>query len=78
MFDANTFLKTNLIKALKQGSFNSGQVMIFAFNYLSKGTITQETFDTIQAGVTAYDIEQAKLAEEAAKAEEEQMQEVAE
>lgn len=68
-FDANTFLKTNLLKALKQGSFNSGQVMIFTFNYLSRGTITQETFDAIQAEVTAYDAEQARLAEEAAKAE---------
>lgn len=63
-FDANHFIKSNLINGLIKGAFASEQVSIFAFNYLQKGTITQETFDEIQQAVSEYETEQAKLAKE--------------
>lgn len=69
MFDANLFVKTNLIGGMKKGAFAPEQVMIYAFNYLQRGTITQETFDEIQQAVDDYKAEQARLADELAKAE---------
>lgn len=63
-FDANKFIKSNLINGLLKGAFVSEQVSIFAFNYLQKGTIMQETFNEIQQAVIEYEEEQARLEEE--------------
>jgi len=48
MFNMSEFLKTNLINGFNDGSFTEAQVNIFAFNYLSRGQLTQEHFDEIQ------------------------------
>lgn len=66
-FNQDEFIKTNLLKSLKSGAFDSGQINIFAINYLLKGAITQTTFDEISAAVTEYEAEQKRLAEEQAE-----------
>lgn len=48
MFNMAEFLKDNLISGYLNGSFTLQQVSIFAFNYLSRGQITQQDFDEIQ------------------------------
>lgn len=41
MFDLTVFVKTNLIKGCRNGSFTAEQVNIFAANYLLKGVFTE-------------------------------------
>lgn len=48
MFDTENFLKTELIKGLKNGSFTSEQVKIFAFNYMDKGHISETCFNELR------------------------------
>ena len=47
MFNAEEFLKENLIKGFENGSFTSEQINIFAFNYKLKGYISEECFNEI-------------------------------
>ena len=48
MFDKEKFLKTELIKGLKNGSFTAEQVKIFAFNYMDKGHISETCFNELR------------------------------
>lgn len=72
MFNYETFITENLINGLKKGAFFPEQVLIFAMNYNLRGLLTADGLAAIQQAVTDYQAEQARLAEEAAKAEEEQ------
>lgn len=47
-FNLSEFLKKNILNGFSNGSFTEAQVNIFAFNYLSRGQLTQVDFDTIQ------------------------------
>lgn len=47
MFNLAEFIKTNLIRGFKDGSFSEVQINIFALNYMNKGQITQEDFEYI-------------------------------
>ena len=47
MFDMTLFLKTNLVRGFRDGSFTEAQVGIFAANYLAKGWFTQLDFDEV-------------------------------
>lgn len=62
-FNSDDFLKTNLIEALKNGSFEPEKVNIFAFNYKQNGDITADSFNAITQAVTDYQAELAKEAE---------------
>ena len=48
-FNMSIFLKNNLISGYANGSFTEQQVNIYAFNYLSKGQLTQEDFEEVLA-----------------------------
>lgn len=47
MFDPEIFLKTELIKGLKNGSFTAEQVKILAFNYKNDAHISETCFNEI-------------------------------
>lgn len=47
MFNMSDFIKKNLIDGFNTGTFNEIQVNMFAFNYFSRGQITQEVFNEI-------------------------------
>ena len=49
MTNLSTYLKNNLMGGYANGSFTEQQVNIFAFNYLSRGQLTQEDFDEVLA-----------------------------
>ena len=51
MFNMAEFLKTSLIGGYREGSFTEMQINIFAFNYLSRGQITQGDFDEIMEAI---------------------------
>lgn len=44
----NEFIRENLISGYQNNSFTLEQVNIFSLNYLEKGMITQNDFDSIQ------------------------------
>ena len=49
MFDIGKFITENLKSGYDNGSFTYEQTSIYAFNYLTKGQITQAQFDEIQS-----------------------------
>lgn len=51
MFNAETFLKENLINGFENGSFTVEQINIFAFNYKLKGFISEDCFNEIVLAV---------------------------
>lgn len=46
-FNMEEFIKTNLIQGYLSKDFSEVQINIFMINYLSKGMISQGTFDEI-------------------------------
>lgn len=46
-FNMEEFIKTNLTKGYIDKDFSEVQINIFLVNYLSKGMISQDTFDEI-------------------------------
>ena len=63
MFNAEEFLKENLLNGFSKGSFTSEQVKIYAFNYKLKGYISEECFNELCKAVTEPTIEEETLQE---------------
>lgn len=63
MFNAEEFLKENLLNGFENGSFTGEQINIFAFNYKLKGLISEECFNELCEAVTEPTIEEEILQE---------------
>jgi|HigsolmetaAR202D_1030399.scaffolds.fasta_scaffold15628_2 hypothetical protein len=54
-FNMTEFLKTNLLRGYRDGSFTEPQVNIFAANYLAKGWFTQADFDGVTYAIQTHE-----------------------
>lgn len=63
MFNFNDFIVENLTKGYANNSFSEQQINIFAMNYLTRGLLTQESFDFILSEIER--IKEEKLNENA-------------
>ena len=63
MFNLKTFIVTNIINGVKNGTFTKEYANIMAVNYLIKGVLTEENVVEIDAQITAWEAEQTTIAE---------------
>jgi len=70
-FNFEQFMKENMLKGLKDGSFNAAKVNVMAGNSLVNGTFSEETFKEVIEEVKKYTAEQERLEAERQQAENE-------
>lgn len=78
MFDLNSFIVTNLVKGVKNGTFTKEYANITAVNYLSKGMLTENDVISVNAQVEAWEAEKNAVYETVEPSEEIPVEDVAE
>lgn len=78
MFDLNSFIVTNLVKGVKNGTFTKEYANITAVNYLSKGMLTEDDVISVNAQVEAWEAEKNAVYETVEPSEEIPVEDVAE
>lgn len=64
MFDLKTFIITNIVNGIKNGTFSKEYGNIMAVNYLAKGMLTEDDVESIDSQITEWETEQNAVEEE--------------
>lgn len=59
MFNLKSFITTNIVNGIKNGTFSKEYGNIMAVNYLVKGILTEDDVASIDAQITAWENENA-------------------
>lgn len=65
MFDLKSFIVTNIVNGVKNGTFAKEYANIMAVNYLVKGVLTEAEVETISTQIEEWEAEQSAMAEDA-------------
>lgn len=58
MFDLKSFIVTNIVNGVKNGTFTKEYGNIMAVNYMVKNVITQDDVETVSTQIEAWEAEQ--------------------
>ena len=64
MFNLKSFIVTNIVSGIKNGTFTKEYGNIMAVNYFTKGILTEAELISIDSQITEWEEEKARILEE--------------